>query len=52
MLITYGSYFDQGVPPAAGNLAFDESSRARDPDWGIRRLEHVRAEVHIAPASC
>lgn len=48
MLITYGPYFEEGVPPAASNLAFDESLRARDPAWGIRRLEQVEAEAHRA----
>jgi len=46
MLITYGPYFEEGVPPVASNLAFDEDLRARNPDWGIRRLEDVRAEAH------
>jgi SAM-dependent methyltransferase len=44
-LITYGPYFGQDVPPAPSNLAFDESLRARDPSWGIRRLEDVVAEA-------
>jgi SAM-dependent methyltransferase len=45
VLVTYGPYFEQGVPPAPSNLAFDESLRARDPSWGIRRLEDVAAEA-------
>ena len=44
-LITYGPYFEDGVPPAPSNLAFDESLRARDPAWGIRKLEDVAAEA-------
>lgn len=48
MLITYGPYFEQGVPPAPGNLAFDESLRARDPAWGIRLLDDVAAEASRA----
>jgi len=48
LLITYGPYFEAGVPPAASNLAFDESLRARDAAWGIRRLEDVDAEAHRA----
>jgi SAM-dependent methyltransferase len=48
VLVTYGPYFEKGVPPAPGNLAFDESLRARDPRWGIRELEDVRAEARNA----
>jgi ubiquinone/menaquinone biosynthesis C-methylase UbiE len=44
-LITYGPYFEQGVPPAPSNIAFDQSLRARDPSWGIRALEQVVAEA-------
>jgi SAM-dependent methyltransferase len=44
-LITYGPYFEQGVPPAPSNIAFDESLRARNPSWGIRELEQVVAEA-------
>lgn len=45
MLVTYGPYFEAGVPPAPSNVAFDESLRARDPAWGIRQLEDVVAEA-------
>ncbi len=45
VLVTYGPYFEKGVSPAPGNLAFDESLRVRDPEWGIRRLEDVSAEA-------
>ena len=45
MLITYGPYFEDGVPPAPSNLAFDHDLRARDPSWGIRQLEDVAAEA-------
>jgi hypothetical protein len=48
LLITYGPYFEQDVPPAPSNLAFDESLRARDPSWGIRALEDVVAEARRA----
>ena len=45
LLITYGPYFETGVPAAPSNLAFDESLRARDPSWGIRALDEVVAEA-------
>lgn len=48
LLVTYGPYFEDGVIPAPSNLAFDESLRARDPSWGIRRLEDVAAEAQRA----
>lgn len=41
-LVVYGPFLEDGVPTAPGNLAFDASLRARDPAWGIRRLEDVR----------
>jgi SAM-dependent methyltransferase len=47
-LVTYGPYFEEGVAPAPSNVAFDESLRARDPAWGIRRLEDVAAEARRA----
>jgi SAM-dependent methyltransferase len=48
LLVTYGPYFEDGVPPAASNLAFDDSLRLRDPAWGIRRLQDVAAEARRA----
>ena len=42
-LIAYGPFWREGVEPAASNLAFHESLRARDPAWGVRRLEEVSA---------
>lgn len=48
VLITYGPYLQDGVATAPGNLAFDESLRARNPAWGIRRLEDVRDQAHDA----
>ena len=42
-LIVYGPFWREGVEPAASNLAFDESLRARDAGWGVRRLEEVSA---------
>lgn len=48
LLITYGPYFEQGVAPAASNLAFDASLRERDASWGIRRMEDVASEARRA----
>ena len=45
MLVTYGPYFENDVPTAPGNLAFDDSLRARDLSWGIRQLDDVVAEA-------
>ena len=47
-LVTYGPYFEEGVPAAPGNVAFDQSLRAQDRSWGIRRLEDVVAEAQRA----
>lgn len=37
-LITYGPYFEAEVETAPSNLAFDESLRSRNPEWGIRNV--------------
>ncbi|MDM0118569.1 DUF938 domain-containing protein [Variovorax arabinosiphilus] len=44
VLITYGPYLEDG-PVAPSNEAFDRSLRARDPAWGIRRLDNVVREA-------
>lgn len=38
-LILYGPYFEQGVQTAPSNMAFDESLRSRNEQWGIRTIE-------------
>jgi SAM-dependent methyltransferase len=40
-LVLYGPFLEHGVAPAPSNLAFDKSLKARDPAWGIRRLDDV-----------
>jgi hypothetical protein len=40
-IILYGPYLEEGVETAASNLAFDESLKARNPAWGLRRLEDL-----------
>lgn len=42
ILYLYGP-FKQGGHTSPSNLAFDESLRARNPDWGVRDLEDVVA---------
>ena len=44
-LVTYGPYLEDAVPTSDGNLAFDQSLRERNPAWGIRRLEDVKAQA-------
>lgn len=51
VLITYGPYLEDTVPTSPGNLAFDESLRAQNPAWGIRRLENVTKEARLAEMS-
>ena len=47
-LILYGPYIDPDVPTAESNLAFDASLRARNPDWGLRDLDRVKAAARGA----
>jgi hypothetical protein len=44
-LYLYGAYRRAGVETAPSNEAFDESLKARDPDWGLRDLAEVVAEA-------
>lgn len=60
-LILYGPYFRKDHPTAPSNLAFDESLRARNAEWGVRWLGDVTelaepkgfvlAEVREMPAN-
>lgn len=43
LLFLYGPYFEPGVDTAPSNLAFDESLRQRNPEWGVRNLDAVEA---------
>ena len=38
-LVLYGPWIRDGVETAPSNLDFDAALRARNPDWGLRRLE-------------
>jgi SAM-dependent methyltransferase len=42
-LILYGPWLIDGVAAAASNLAFDADLKARDPEWGLRRVEDFAA---------
>lgn len=44
-LLLYGPYRRDDVPTAPSNLAFDADLRARNPEWGIRRMEDVTAQA-------
>jgi SAM-dependent methyltransferase len=48
VLVLYGPYLEDDVPTAPSNIAFDQSLRAQDPAWGIRRLEDVNREAQRA----
>lgn len=43
VLFLYGPYKESGHHTAPSNEAFDASLRARDPEWGVRDLDDVRA---------
>ena len=43
LLALYGPYIEADVPLAASNAAFDDSLKARDPDWGLRDRDTVVA---------
>ncbi len=41
LLYLYGPFIQASQTTAPSNLAFDQSLRSRDPEWGIRQLEDV-----------
>jgi SAM-dependent methyltransferase len=43
VLFLYGPFMEDGRHTAPSNAAFDESLRARDPEWGVRDLRDVEA---------
>ena len=47
-LILYGPYIEPDVPTADSNIAFDASLRARDPAWGLRQIDDVKASATAA----
>lgn len=42
-LFLYGPFKENGAHTAPSNAAFDANLRARDPQWGVRDLDDVRA---------
>lgn len=42
-LLIYGPFIESEVVTAPSNLAFDQSLRSRNPQWGIRNLDEVAA---------
>ncbi len=43
ILFVYGPYIEADLQTAPSNLSFDLSLKARNPAWGLRRLEAVTA---------
>lgn len=60
-LVLYGPYIEADVETTPSNLAFDQSLKARDKRWGLRRIENLdqvarvngfaRTARHIMPAN-
>lgn len=44
-LILYGPWIVDGKPTAPSNLAFDADLQARNPEWGLRRVDGFAAEA-------
>ncbi|GIL41834.1 DUF938 domain-containing protein [Roseiterribacter gracilis] len=42
-MVLYGPFRESDRPTAPSNESFDESLRLRNPAWGLRRLEDVKA---------
>jgi hypothetical protein len=40
-LFLYGPFFESGLPAAPSNIAFDQSLKRRNSDWGIRRSDDL-----------
>jgi SAM-dependent methyltransferase len=44
-LFLYGPFIEPDFATAPSNTSFDQSLRSRDPTWGIRRLDDVKAQA-------
>ena len=42
-LMLYGPFIESGVDTAPSNLAFDKGLKSRNPEWGLRHLDDVKA---------
>jgi hypothetical protein len=47
ILFLYGPFMVSGRPTAPSNVAFDQSLRGQNPDWGVRELGDVAAEAAV-----
>jgi hypothetical protein len=46
LLVTYGPYSLHGTHTAESNARFDQSLRARNPDWGVRDVDALEEVAH------
>jgi len=46
-LVLYGPWLKNDVETAPSNLAFDADLKARDPEWGLRRVEDFAAAATV-----
>lgn len=46
-LILYGPWLEEEVEVAPSNLAFDQSLRSRNPEWGLRLRQEFEAEAAL-----
>ena len=44
-LILYGPWLSDAIDTAPSNLAFDRDLKARDPSWGLRKVEEFAAKA-------
>ena len=42
VLFLYGPFKEAGAHTAPSNVAFDESLRSRNPDWGVRDIQDLQ----------
>jgi hypothetical protein len=47
VLFLHGPFKVSGRPTASSNVAFDQSLRGQNPDWGVRDLGDVAAEAAV-----